>query len=66
MADLETPRDPAEDALSLCCNGKKCPVFTKENGGVVLTDAEKLGDGSIEFTAEDAKKLRQWLEARGF
>lgn len=66
MPDPENPRDNAVDSLSLCCNGKKCPVFTRENGGVVLTDEERLGDARVEFTAEDAKKLRLWLESRGF
>lgn len=58
--------DPAADVLSLCCGGKKCPVFTKENGGVTVTDSAAMGDRRIELTAEDATKLRAWLQERGF
>lgn len=58
--------DTARDELSFCCGGKKCPVFTVENDGVRINDAELLGDNSIELTAEQATSLRAWLESRGF
>lgn len=56
----------SDGALSFCCGGKKCPVFIVENDGVRITDAELLGDNSIELTAEQATSLRAWLESRGF
>jgi hypothetical protein len=63
MAKTEDARG---DVLSFCCGGKKCPVFTVENDGVVLRDAELLGDNSIKLTAEQATTLRAWLENKGF
>lgn len=70
MESAKTTAAPAEDTaspvLSLCCGGRKCPVFTKESDGVRLTDAEKLGEDSIPLTAADATALREWLQKHGF
>jgi hypothetical protein len=55
-----------EQVLDLCCNGKKCPVFTLKNDVVRITDAEILGEKSIELTAEQLTKLRAKLESWGF
>lgn len=61
MREMDKPESPAGDVLDLCCGGKKCPVFTMENGGVSIQDAEKLGADSIQLTVEDVAKLREWL-----
>lgn len=56
----------AGDVLSLCCGGKKCPVFTVKNDGVSIADAQLLGEGTIELTQKQATALRAWLEQCGF
>jgi hypothetical protein len=56
----------AGNVLSLCCGGKKCPVFTLKSGGVRITDAEILKENSIELTEKQATALRAWLEQCGF